>query len=384
MPPLGRWSQGWRLAAAALIGFGAWALFTTTAGEAPDAFRLWMLVGDPLLGVASLVLVAFRRRWPVPVGIVTNVVSIGSASSGGAALLALCSVATRRRWREIAVVGGTSMTAGFLNDWIYPDDTESPLWVGLIISALGVAATVAVGYAVGSRRELHISLRERAETAERELSARESSARSGERTRIAREMHDVLAHRITLVAMHAGALSYRRDLTPQEQATAARTIEENAQLALQELRDVLGVLRDPASGEQAPERPQPLLTDLPGLVADARAAGMRVDLRESAEGEVPTTASRTAYRVVQEALTNARKHAPGSAVTVEVRGAPGSGLEVAVRNPASLQRHNDALAGAGVGLLGLRERVALAGGRIEHGPLAEGGYQLVVWLPWAA
>ena len=153
-------------------------------------------------------------------------------------------------------------------------------------------------------------------TAEREQAARLDQARANERSRIAREMHDVLAHRISLVAMHAGAMTYRSDLSRDELLSSARVVQENAHQALTDLRDVLGVLRettDPAAPPAIPAAPQPVLADLPRLVAEAEAAGTPVQLVSGGLdlAGVPELVGRTAYRIIQEGLTNARKHASG-------------------------------------------------------------------------
>jgi signal transduction histidine kinase len=170
-------------------------------------------------------------------------------------------------------------------------------------------------------------------------------------------------------------------------------IRASAHDALQELRDVIGVLR---AGEDddgtALERPQPTFAELPALVDESRAAGMevRLDLAPSGDAAVPDALGRTAFRVVQEALTNARKHAPGGLVDVTVGGGPGDGLRVVI---ASRRRvgagHAGALAagglpGSGTGLVGLSERVALAGGTLTHGATPDGGFLLCATLPWPA
>ena len=234
---------------------------------------------------------------------------------------------------------------------------------------------------IGSRRELLASLRERAETTESEQAARLAQARTAERTRIAREMHDVLAHRISMVTMHAGALSYRDDLTPEQVRETAGIIQENSHQALAELRQVLGVLREDP-GDADPERPQPSAVDLPALVDDARASGMNVVSGRSGRCEaIPDLLGRTAYRVVQEGLTNARKHAPDTLVTVELSGGPDDGLTIAVRNPIRIGAPLD-VPGSGLGLVGLSERAALVGGRLQHGVTADREFNLTVWLPW--
>ena len=194
-------------------------------------------------------------------------------------------------------------------------------------------------------------------------------------------MHDVLAHRISLVSMHAGALTYRDDLPREQQVAVARTIEDNAQLAMSDLRTVLGVLRSDDAADGMPEPPQPGTEDLPTLVAEAEAAGMRVLLDNQLTQAPPATTGRTLYRIVQECLTNARKHAPACSVTVTIEGGPGEGLDVVVSNPlpggaATAERLR------GLGLLGLDERVALLGGSLDHGETG-GRFVVRASLPWA-
>ena len=190
---------------------------------------------------------------------------------------------------------------------------------------------------VRARRQLVLSLRERADRAEAEQQLRVEQARQHERARIAREMHDVLAHRISLLSMHAGALEFRPDAAPEEIARAAGVVRASAHQALQDLREVIGVLREePLDGD--PERPQPTLANLPGLLDESRQAGMHVSSECRVEDltTVPDGVGRNAYRIVQEGLTNARKHAQGATVDVMLDGAAGSGLTVEVRNRLAL------------------------------------------------
>jgi signal transduction histidine kinase len=242
------------------------------------------------------------------------------------------------------------------------------------------------GMFVRARRQLVVSLRDRAERAEAEQQLRVEQARQAERARIAREMHDVLAHRISLLSLHAGALEFRPDAPPEEVARAAGVIRASAHQALEDLRAVIGVLRDGPGGDGAPERPQPTLADLPALVDESRAAGMRVSFSSSLADDavVPDGVGRNAYRVVQEGLTNARKHARGSAVDVVVAGSPGEGLEIEIRNrlPVGALAAAAEIPGAGTGIVGLAERASLAGGRLEHGRTDAGDYRLWAWLPW--
>ncbi len=386
-PRLAWWSHAWRIALALLASLVVWVLTLESLDEAgftDHPLFIWVLVGDPFLCLVLLVVVgAGRRRLPRTIALSTAALTAISPMAFGPATLALCSLATRRRVRELLLAGGATVLAALLFEVVYPEPSPLPMWAAALLAALFVSVVLAVGFSVGADRERMVTLEDRAETSEREQQARVAAARAAERTRIAREMHDVLAHRISLVAMHAGALTFRTDLPPDQRAEVARTIEENAHLALADLRDVLGVLRaDGVDVAVAPERPQPGHADLVDLVAEARSAGARLAFEDRTPGEVPTTTGRTVYRLVQEALTNARKHAPGCPVDVRVEGRPGEGVAVTIANPVPLTR-STALPGAGLGLLGLHERVDLMGGVLTHG--TEGGRFVVrASLPWAA
>ena len=228
------------------------------------------------------------------------------------------------------------------------------------------------GLWVGTRRQLIDRLHERAARLEREQHMMAEQAITAERTRIAREMHDVVAHRVSLMVLHAGGLEV--SATDRRTVEAAGLIRTTGREALAELRGILGVLRDD-SGASAPTAPQPVLADLDRLVGEWRAAGMTVTRQDTGQGPPPPAAvQRTAYRVVQEGLTNAAKHAPGAAVTVHLH-RDERRLEVEVANdPASVPA--SPMPRSGFGLTGLRERVALAGGRLSAGACPDGGWRL--------
>jgi signal transduction histidine kinase len=297
----------------------------------------------------------------------------------------LFTVAVHRRF---VVVG--PITAGYalissLTLLVRPDIAVSHWWQ-VVLGVVCAAAVLAWGMFVRARRQ---SLRERARRVESEQQLRLTQARQLERNRIAREMHDVLAHRLSLLSLHAGALELRPDAAPEEVARAAGVIRESAYQALEDLREVIGVLRadqtDTDRFDQAPERPQPTLVNLPELVDQSRRAGMRVRLEcQVAElAAVPEAVGRSAYRIVQEGLTNARKHAHDAEVSVAVHGTAGDGLTVEIRNPCPAGTTGTAsIPGGGTGLIGLTERASLAGGRLEHGPTSAGDFQLRAWLPW--
>jgi signal transduction histidine kinase len=255
-----------------------------------------------------------------------------------------------------------------------------------VIIALGwllTAAVVGWGMLARSKRQLMLSLRDRARRAETEAALRAEQAQRLAREAIAREMHDVLAHRLTLLSVHAGALEFRPDAPREDVARAAGVIRESAHEALQDLREIIGVLRASGDGADESGRPQPTLAALEGLVSESREAGMKVtmDNRVTDAGTVPASVGRTAYRIAQEGLTNARKHAPGAEVTVEVSGVRGDGLTISVRNPAP-PGDVPHVPGSGQGLIGLTERAMLAGGQLAHGAAADGGFEVRAWLPW--
>jgi signal transduction histidine kinase len=239
------------------------------------------------------------------------------------------------------------------------------------------------GIVVRARREMVVSLRERAERLQAAQQRSSELAREAERRRIAREMHDVLAHRLSLLSVHAGALEFRPDAPAAVIAEAAGVIRTSATAALDELRQVITVLREDTAST---EPPPPTLARLPALLEESRAAGMSVRAHlDVPETESPPAAlGRTAYRVVQEGLTNARKHSPGATVDVTVAGNGPGYLTVEVIShgrTGAAATGTPAPAGAGAGLIGLAERLALIGGKLEHGPGTDGDFVLRATIP---
>jgi signal transduction histidine kinase len=381
-PPLGRWAQTWRLLLCLAISGLVWSqVAPAEAREKP-----WLFWVDLGVGLAAFGLVQFRRRWPLAVALVLSSVQVVSGFSSGPGILAVVSLATRRRLPQILLVGVVGVVGGQLYNYVVPQPSDDPPWVDVTVVVLTAVAMSIFGMYVGSRRELLWSLRDRAEQAERQQELRVAQARARERERIAREMHDVLAHRISLVTMHAGALAYRTDLPPEQVRETAQLISAKAHEALVDLREVLGTLR-----QSEPTRPQPTLAELPELIEEASHGGMHVIFDSTVQdpSAVPERIGRTVYRLVQEALTNARKHAPGSAVAVAVDGTVGTGLTVAVHNARAnggidgrvAGTNGAAPPGSGLGLVGMRERVELAGGRLEvRGDSRT--FALEGWLPW--
>ncbi|WP_067686989.1 sensor histidine kinase [Nocardia jejuensis] len=397
---LSGWQQCLRVVAAVLIGAIVWLItWVGTHGVAGPAATTWMITGDPIVAIACVPLVLWRRRYPVAIATAVVMLSTISAFASGLSLLALCSLATRRRLRETIPVSILAVLTGAITGKLYPTEAgDISIWYTLGLMLATVGALVAIGFAIGARREVVRTLRERAETAERAQHARAAEARIMERHRIAREMHDVLAHRMSVVAMYAGVLGFRTDLSSAEIAATAKAIAENSHEALEELRDILGVLRaqEILTGTTTPEPPQPTLAALPTLIADACDTGLEVTLTDTAGDGVPPASARTAYRIVQEGLTNARKHAPGACVRVLVSGSAGADLAITVHNDgittvgagglATVRTGNTGAPGfpdSGYGLLGLAERTELIGGTLRYGPTPDGGFDLHAVLPWA-
>jgi signal transduction histidine kinase len=343
-------------------------LFTASQRIAAPVQPSWMFEVDQLVGALGCAALWLRRRWPAQLAVVLVALSAFSEMVAGAMLAALFTVAAHRSKRVSFAVFLLSLVTAMAYTVLRPDP-ELPAGLILLVGVATQSAAFGWGLVIHHQRQLvaraRIEVRLRTEQAQME--AREA---------VAREMHDVLGHRLSLLSVHAGALEYRPDAPAEDVARAARVIRESAHQALQDLREVIGVLRAPIG-----ELPQPTAADVPELVTESRRAGMNVELRHDVAGAAPGTVGRAAYRVVQEALTNARKHAPGAAVTVSVAGSAGSGLTVEVVNTAPADPQP--APAAGQGLAGLAERVALARGRLEHGPTGAGGWRVAAWLPWS-
>lgn len=374
-----------RLVDAVLIA-GAVALWLVTvtlrAGE-PGTVPVWVLTLDWVPGLLGCVALRWRRRFPVAIGVVLAAASSFSESIAAPAIAALFTVAVHRPFRATATVCAVSLAALSVYQALWPEPGIPPVTMFTII-ALGHVATVAWGVSVRSRRALVTSLRERAAAAEVEARLRAEHSEHEARAGLAREMHDVLGHRLSLLSVHAGALAYSRDASADDVVRAAEVVRESAHRALQDLREVIGVLRAPVG-----ELPLPAVEDVLELVAEARQAGTPVELRDEAgvttgDQTLPETQGRTLYRLVQEGLTNARKHAPTAPVVVRIAGRPGDHVTAEVVNapPEVRQPGPPPSDGSGAGLLGLGERARLVDGRLEHGPTDSGGWRVRLRLPW--
>jgi signal transduction histidine kinase len=328
-----------------------------------------------------------RRRFPLVTALaalLSDLLLHGDLSASFTSAVAVYTVASRRGTATLTwiVVGVASVTV------MLPLRVPHEFSVGdMLIFFVGtlcffVVPALTVGLWVAQRRRLLESLRERAAQAERERDLLADRAVTAERHRIAREMHDVVAHRVSLIALQAGALSVT---TGEERvAPVAELIRKTSATALAELREVLRALRDdedvpqPAAGQS----PLPTFADVRRLVDDAAAAGAQVELDMPDEDpDVPTAVHHAIYRVVQESLTNAAKHAVGAPVRVAIT-AGAEGIAVRVANDRG--QEGTAVPGSGYGLLGMRERVSLAGGALHSGPAGDGGFEVRALLPLEA
>jgi signal transduction histidine kinase len=338
-----------------------------------------MLVVDVIAAALACIALWWRRRWPLGVGLAVVALMLVSPSAGSAGTVSLYTVAAYRRWQLAFLVAGIQVVLLPAARAIQPQGNSAAVYY--LAGTLGQAVLVAWGMFRRSRRQAQRELVRRAE-AEQQL--RTEQIRFAERTRIAREMHDVLAHRLSLLSLHAGALEFWPGAPPEEIERAAGVIRASAHQALEDLRAVIGVLRDGSDGP-GPEPPQPTLAALPGLLEESRAAGMRIRAEVGLPdlAAVPDAIGRHALRIIQEALTNARKHATAAQVELRLDGAPGTGLTIEVRNPTpALAAAEPKIPGTGAGLLGLSERATLSGGHLEHGLDENGHFRLHAWLPW--
>ncbi|WP_051570726.1 sensor histidine kinase [Cryptosporangium arvum] len=309
-----------------------------------------------------------RRRWPVAVaagvGVANLVVPVWATFLVPYTVLAS---GTRRGWLVVGALTATFLVG--MRAWEVTDPFTAPVAIG-VSSLLGLYAR--------TRRSLLDELTDRAERAERERQLLADQARADERIRLASEMHDVVTHRINLLVLQAGALRTRA--TDDRTRGAAEELRVTGCEALAELRELVGVLREGAGHSPRPGRPE-TSEDLPALLDESRAAGLTVRW-DGESGESSPGVRRALYRVVQEALTNVRKHAPGADVRVAVRYGPDDVRVSVVNAPSPRPPDADLVSlGAGSGLIGLRHRVDVLGGDFDSGPEPGGGFAVRARFP---
>jgi signal transduction histidine kinase len=348
--------------------------------------RGMFVLGCGLVFLHTLPLAA-RRRFPLAVlattvasGVAFVALDLAPDILWVAIPVAVYSVAAYGdRW--VALAGLAVAEAGLAVVQLTPGRTGVNTWVG----NMGfLAAAWLLGHFVGVRRLYVLRLEER--TAELEQ-AREELARRAvteERLRLARELHDVVAHAMSVIAVQSGVGAHIANTQPKEAAKALGAIEATSRAALEELRRLLGVLRQ-ADGPQGDLAPVPGLADLEGLLAELAKAGLAVKLRvNGTRPPLPAGVDLSAYRIVQEALTNVVKHAgPARAQVVIGYGDQDVTVEVTDDGRGAVTSVSDGRAGTGHGLIGMRERVAAFGGDLEVGPGPDGGFRVAARLPLA-
>ncbi|MFE6686204.1 sensor histidine kinase [Streptomyces sp. NPDC057743] len=390
------WSP-WRIVGESLLSVALGLLAALTqALQAPLNNVAWMIAA----GLATALLSLVRRVLPATALLVT---AVGMAAFPGMApLLLIASWSAGRRITSVSKAVGTFAAAYALGVGLFLAQGALPLPLALATVAPLLLVTVIVPGLISrywsQHRTLADTLREYNAQMLRERMMIAGQARLRERQRIAQDMHDSLGHQLTLISVHAGALEVDRTLSGQ-QREAVGVLRGASVAALHELREVVGLLRDRAESAGHPTAPGPgTATDEPatapsrgvagidGLVEASRSASARVELRRSGmPGPLTPAADHAAYRIVQEGLTNAHKHAPGAPITVELRYEPDA-LVVEVANGAAPEppagRHG--VVSGGQGLTGLRERTRLIGGMVHAGPAPNGGFRLAGVLPYTS
>jgi signal transduction histidine kinase len=327
-----------------------------------------------------------RRRYPLAVlGVMLAAacvqLTLGTPILAADAMLlfAVYNVATRYLWW--VSLFGALLTVIWLLVTVIPHLGEEFIDIG----QLGVLIVVTLwvwtwGTLVRIRRQYIVGLRERAEQAERERETNARIAVAGERARIAREIHDIVSHSLSVVVVMSDGAASKVETEPERAKSAMLGVRDTGRTALAEMRRMLGVLRDDEPGSHAP---QPGIAQLDGLITQSRAAGMPVNLTVSGEATpMPEGVGLTVYRLVQEALTNVRKHAGPDVARVDVslQYRPGK-VEVRVTDDGHGPTTEPRSGGRGQGLLGMRERVAAHDGTLQAGPRRGGGFEVIAVLP---
>ncbi|MFF8029588.1 sensor histidine kinase [Streptomyces sp. NPDC007896] len=363
---------------AAALGFALLPQLTLVrpdSGGAPGGLAV------SLLSFATALPLAVRRLWPVPVFAIVLVASCVALAAGLgpavflAAAYALYLVATTRRQqlgRSAVIVGGASTAgAALLTVTGGQHYTGGTLAVQLLFGLLVLGATWAAGTAVRERRE---SLR-------RTIVQAAEQAKVEERMRIARDIHDVVTHSVGLIAIKAGVANHVIATHPEEAREALTVIEDISRRALRDMRATLRVLRREHVDQQQDLQPVPGLSDLPSLVHTAEAAGVSVDLRSDCAEEPPDGVALTAFRIVQEALTNVVKHAAPTRCLVSVTAQDGV-LTIGVTDDGPGPGHRPTVPGGDMGLVGMRERAVAHGGTLTAGPRPGTGFRILATLPY--
>ncbi|QSB06849.1 histidine kinase [Natronoglycomyces albus] len=368
-----------------------WMLFALMSLLGEDLQVLeWMLWADLLAGIGLIVAMWWRRRFPL-ILLWGSVPLLYFSGSGSVAIAVLVfSAAIHRPAKPVAVAVLVHILVGISFPFVVPQPEGQLPWVTVLVIVMFYLVFMLSGMLARSHRQVVVGMREQARRDRIEQEQRLANVRTNERQTIAREMHDVLAHRLSMLSVHAGGLAYRskraseggKPLTEDELVETVTLIGDNARQALSELADILHVLRDDNNGDSFnASGAQAKLAELPALIEEAKESGqdVRFYMTLSEAESLRPQLQRTLYRTVQEGLTNARKHAPGSTVTVSVS-ADSTSVVATVANPLTPGVTASEIPGANTGLTGLAERVELEGGQLNFG-ISDGRYRLAVALP---
>lgn len=346
----------------------------------PSSPLTWVLV---LLPAALLPL---RRRLPLGVlaacvAIYVVVIALGTVAPGVALamVIAMFGVANRlARRTSLIAMGATVVVVVCSGLFAAAEGVFDPRTIQI---ALTILVAAAAGDATRSRREYLQAMTERAVRAEQTREAEAQRRVSEERLRIARDLHDAVAHQISVISLNAGVASAALPARPERAEEALATIRAASRTVLREIGDLLAVLRADENAAASPPAPAPTLDQLDVLVAAFADSGLEVASRIDGDlALVPDAVGRVAYRVLQEGLTNAWKHGAGQRAHILLVADPDE-LRVVVTNPVGVERDPDEADSGGYGLVGLRERIAAARGSIESA-VVPGGYRLAVVLPY--
>ena len=368
------------------VSLGIVSIFVAT--RVAEAEGAAVQLGAVALLVLQSAALTVRRRWPMAVYSIVGFTTVAYAwlgypeSVGGlGVLIAIYTVAAHVPTHEAVVAAGVYVVGMALSLIGFSRDSGLSLDVLLadfLVNLLALVLAFTVGVTIRTRRAYVASLEARAELLERE---REDNARLAvalERGRIAREMHDVVAHNVSVVVVQAAAAERLVETDPERARRAMRDVAATGRQALTEMRRLLGVLRDDAPADDL--GPQPGVAELQALADTVEDAGMQVELSiQGEERPLPASAALSVYRIVQEALTNSLRHAGPARARVILRYLPDA-LEVQVSDNGSGAAAPPGAHG-GHGLIGMRERVALFGGELTAGPRPEGGYAVVARIP---
>jgi signal transduction histidine kinase len=380
----------------ALLALSAGGIHGTGSSTFPAPVKLLATFGTfYMLGVS--VMLVWRHKYPVLVSLLAIGGTLVFPTSPLLALISIAAVTVvTTGWRRWALVVGTylavvvalcwdvathgSLLAGFVGDPAEGTPARLALfWTVPILAAVAVVPFAGFGFARQLRAERDAATRGTLAANRNVAVLHQEVERERERQELARELHDTLAARLSSLSLHAGALELTVGGSDEKAASAARAVRETAQHSLDELRNVVHVLRHPNAGAAGTG-----LAEIPGLVDDALRDGVdvRAQLLVTDPASCDPQVAHACYRIVQESLSNVRRHAPGAAIRVEVRGGQGSGVSVSATNWISAGTAPTSV-GGGHGLSGMSERVALVGGSFQAGATPDGSFAIVAWMPWS-